>query len=420
MSALSAFATAAIIVLSFESFMQVSRLDPTVHRRLGRHRQLNKRTGTNNRDLSINLGGGECLWTAAEPLGKRAKVFGTVLSAYPGSGMRLLWQHAEGLTGIQVGDDFNLHPNGADRSGIIKTHYPHIEGIWSWKERMSQSVLIVRNPRWALPSYHNLIFEIRYAVDWATAYKFMGRLFKKRPSVEAWIRWRDHRFSEEVLLWKWFIDYWMYGGEQYWMDGDYERTGARPFHWVNGTDRKADPHCIYELECEPKAVLSYELLRDPLTGPKHANKLAQVLDGKMGIDVIDEEARECVWHQTEIHKPDPDNLDRDNTTDTKLEEFDFTYPQMLHLREAVEEMQVKYSSGEWKNSTVAEDLVGYFDMYIEELDNEIELLEANLSPTAAPDPRYQEQIAKWYNRIGRGDRYAAHKQHEASARITKK
>ena len=56
------------------------------------------------RTLSINLGGGQCLWTKAVALPADADVPRTLLVSYPGSGKRYVWRAVEGLTGFRVGD----------------------------------------------------------------------------------------------------------------------------------------------------------------------------------------------------------------------------------------------------------------------------------------------------------------------------
>lgn len=377
--------------------------------RVPKRKNLNRFSDGNHlRDLSINLGGGECLWTPAQPISSDAEVFGTLLAAYPGSGMRLAWQHAESLTGIAVGDDYNLSPDFMDRSGIIKTQYPHLEGIWSWGDKMDQVVLVVRNPRWAFPSYHDLLAEIHYAYDWENVYQYMSDIFTKHASLDDWKQWRDYRFHEEILLYKFYIDYWMEGGKQYWMELDFERIGERPFSWVNETEREIDTHCIEDMNCEPKAVIDYDLLKDPVTGTKEVAKLAAVLDGKLGIKVIEEEARHCIWHQTDEILGIPD--DRREGPDPS--EYTFTYAQFIEMRDMLEEMQYKYSSGIWVNNAVARDLAGYFGQYIEAINPEIEELEANRPPTAAPNEQYEVELKAWYDSLGKGDRYGQTKMQE--------
>jgi len=301
-----------------------------------------------------------------------------------------------------------LSPDGIDRTGIIKTQYPNIEGIWSWGEKMDQVALLIRNPRWAIASYHTVLYEIHYAHDWETAYKYYNRLFSMRPPQSAWIRWRDYKFHDEVFLWKEFIHFWMYNGRQYWMDWDFERNGQWPFRWLEEDEMKQDVHCIYQMDCVPKAVLSYELLRDPVTGPDEANKLAKVVEGKFGLTVIEEEARECIYRETEKWKRLPDMKDRD-TTGVFQREYSFTFDQMHEMLEAVIEMRDIYSSGQWVDNVLAQDLVSSFNSYIPEITAEIQDMEDSRVPTPAPNAEQNQErfkeLAAWYKSIGKGDRY---------------
>eukprot|EP00586_Coscinodiscus_wailesii_P002645 CAMPEP_0172490136 /NCGR_PEP_ID=MMETSP1066-20121228/20470_1 /TAXON_ID=671091 /ORGANISM="Coscinodiscus wailesii, Strain CCMP2513" /LENGTH=434 /DNA_ID=CAMNT_0013258451 /DNA_START=106 /DNA_END=1410 /DNA_ORIENTATION=+ len=390
-----------IVIIAFLAFISFQNLvwDNEQIRKLRRVKK------ERERGLSINLGGGDCEWTEPKALGPDPQIFGTLLAAYPGSGMRLLWQHAEGLTGIEVGDDYDFSPDTGHRSGIIKTAYPNLEGIWSYGDTMDQVILIVSNPRWGIPSYHTMLYEIEYAPDYETALRHMHKLFTKRPEVQQWKKFRDHRFQEEVLLWRYFIDYWMAGGEQYWMDGDFERNGQYPYGWVNKTDRKIDEHCIYDLDCFPTAVLSYELLHDPVTGPIEARKLAKALDGKLGIDVIDEEARECVWHKVKEFKEQPD-LDGRNRNPVKATEYGFTLAQLRYIKQTLIEMRNEYSAGEWEKNKLAQELVLYLDMYLEDNEPEIEEMQGYSSPTPAPNEEYIQSLHEWYASLGRGERYS--------------
>eukprot|EP00548_Thalassiothrix_antarctica_P020713 CAMPEP_0194192590 /NCGR_PEP_ID=MMETSP0154-20130528/71327_1 /TAXON_ID=1049557 /ORGANISM="Thalassiothrix antarctica, Strain L6-D1" /LENGTH=74 /DNA_ID=CAMNT_0038916171 /DNA_START=72 /DNA_END=292 /DNA_ORIENTATION=- len=71
------------------------------------------------------------------------KPFGTLFASYPAAGMRITWQHTQGLTGVKVGDDYWYT---GDIVGLMKTQYPHKEGVWSWGKDMDQVVMVVRNP----------------------------------------------------------------------------------------------------------------------------------------------------------------------------------------------------------------------------------------------------------------------------------
>jgi len=363
-----------------------------------------------NRILSTDLGNGQCLWEAAQPMGADVKAFGTLIASYPASGMRFTWQQTEGLTGIQVGDDFKLGGDGVnDKTGLVKTQYPHLEGIWSWGENMDQAILLVRNPRWALPSYHTLLSEIHYAHDWETAYKYLSRTFSMRPPLADWIKWRDYRFEDEIKLWRWHIDFWMEGGTQYWIDHDFERCGQWPFFFLNETDRNnwpRDDHCPTYMDCRAKAVVSYETLRGVATGPTELKKIANLIRGKEGFpSVIGDDAIQCIWEKTNEYKVLPDNMNRNYDTGPTAEEFTFTIAQYTTMKQNLQLMANKYSSGVWVENTQAQNLLKYFNSYINEVTLELDKLIASPPPTPAPNANRKKELMTWYNTLGRGNRY---------------
>eukprot|EP00547_Thalassionema_nitzschioides_P001076 CAMPEP_0194210776 /NCGR_PEP_ID=MMETSP0156-20130528/9100_1 /TAXON_ID=33649 /ORGANISM="Thalassionema nitzschioides, Strain L26-B" /LENGTH=148 /DNA_ID=CAMNT_0038938163 /DNA_START=70 /DNA_END=513 /DNA_ORIENTATION=+ len=106
------------------------------------------------RYLSIDYGNGDCEWTAPVKVDLNEDPYGTLIASYPAAGMRLMWQMTAGAAGYEIGDDFFF--NGRI-GGLIKTEYPHPEGIWSYGKEMDQTILLIRNPRWNIPSYHTLL-----------------------------------------------------------------------------------------------------------------------------------------------------------------------------------------------------------------------------------------------------------------------
>mmetsp|Transcript_44592 Transcript_44592/g.65595 ORF Transcript_44592/g.65595 Transcript_44592/m.65595 type:complete len:418 (-) Transcript_44592:214-1467(-) len=365
------------------------------------------------RKLSVNLGGGKCKWTLPQPLGRNASVFGTLLASYPASGMRLLWQLLEGLTGVSVGDDYYfIEPEASERTGLMKTQYPHLEGTWGWGDKMDQIVLLVRNPRFAISSYHTILYEISYAPDKEYAKQFYRKVFTGRPPMSNWIRWRDRWFTDQIKVWGWYIDYWMEGGMRYWMVENEYRNGQWPYHWLEGDhegERQIDEHCISDMNgCYPQTVISYERLRNETTGPAELNKVAKVLEGKTGMTVIEEEARECVWNEVmNVDNPliSPRNEDRGGSS----LDYGYTPAQMLLIRDKLIEYRDKYSSGTWVNNPLAKDLVSYFVEYLIQVNDEIDLMAASPTPTMAPNPYYEKELRDWYAVISRGDRYRQEK-----------
>ena len=84
------------------------------------------------------------------------------------------------------------------------------------------------------------------------------------------------------------------------MDLDYERNRQWPFDWIDEVNRKKYFHCIDLMDCYPKAIITYEKLKDPIKEPAELNKIATVLYVKSGMIVIAEEARSCIWNKTQI------------------------------------------------------------------------------------------------------------------------
>merc|ERR1712232_729994 len=185
-------------------------------------------------------------------------------------------------------------------------------GIWSYGQNMNQVVLVIRNPRWAMPSYLTILSELDYAHTWEIAYDHLPEVFTKRAPMEDWIKWRDYRFEDEIRLWGLHIDFYMENGAQYWMPYDFERNGQFPFRFYNESDRPwpQDHHCAEDIDdCRPKAVVSYERLKDPITGPSELEKIANVLRGKQSMTVMDDDGINCIWHETWLNTPAPANED---------------------------------------------------------------------------------------------------------------
>eukprot|EP00548_Thalassiothrix_antarctica_P020241 CAMPEP_0194194936 /NCGR_PEP_ID=MMETSP0154-20130528/75855_1 /TAXON_ID=1049557 /ORGANISM="Thalassiothrix antarctica, Strain L6-D1" /LENGTH=384 /DNA_ID=CAMNT_0038919411 /DNA_START=703 /DNA_END=1857 /DNA_ORIENTATION=- len=354
------------------------------------------------RSLSINLGGGDCKWMEADALENDAEVDGTLFASYPAAGMRMAWQQTEGLTGMQMRDDF--FQLELAKIGLVKTQYPHYEGIWSYTSNLNRVILLIRNPRWALPSYHTLIHELEYAHTWQMAYSELPDVFTNRAPMDLWIKWRDYRTEEEIDLWANHIDFWMYNGSKYWFDTDFERNGQEPFRFRNETERPwpQDPHCVHDTDCFPHAIVSFEHLQHPVLGAGELHKIANVLRGKQGMNVLDEEAVNCIWHETWINAPAPNNNDR---AGPPREAYIFTIDQLTLMVTKLEYMIEKYSTGAWTNHPLAIDLVTNFQEYLTEVNNEIVELNVNPGPTHAPNPNYFIELKEWYKSIGKGDRY---------------
>lgn len=353
--------------------------------------------------LSIDLGDGDCKWTEAKALPLDSKPQGTLVASYPGSGMRVTWQQIEGLTGILVGDDFKY---SGPRVGIIKTQWPHYQGIWSFGSTLDQVILVVRNPRWAIPSFHNILSEVNYAQDWQSVFGHIDDVFTARAPVANWIYWRDLKFDQELDLWAYHIDYYMEDGQQYWDELDYERVGESPFHFRT-EDMKPWPkdyHCIYDIDCIPKEVISYEKLRNYETGPNELRKIANTFRGKKAMTVLSDEAVDCVWFETFLKADAPKNDDRDEGGRSRVQ-YSMTNVQTQKIADKLYYMRDKYSESKYSNSTAAIDLVAIFNEYIEEIEEELAILNVQPAPTPVPNPNYHDDLVNWYATLAGGRRY---------------
>ena len=165
-----------------------------------------------HRQLAKDLGGGEC---DIEPLADfeeaPADATKTLLTSYPGSGKRFTWQVIRGLTNYEVADDWDFSGYLKYNPLAVKTSWPHKQGVWSWEDEMDQVILLIRNPRWALPSYHTMRYELDYSDSWLTTFHRLDFAYTSRPNINVWKDWRDEHFEEEVQAWADHVDFWMSG-----------------------------------------------------------------------------------------------------------------------------------------------------------------------------------------------------------------
>jgi len=356
------------------------------------------------RELSIVYPNGSCAYTPGNSFPSGVEHDGLLIAAYPASGVRLTWMHVEGLTEILVGDDFDCLGTEAAREGIIKTQYPHVEGLWSYADNMKDVALLIRNPRFAIPAYHTLISEIMYAHDCETAIANQESLFTHHPPVENWTKWRDYRFTEEMDLWRWHIDFWMENGTKYWQDLDFERNGQPPFEYIEEGNRGRDLNCIHQnVDCVPKIIMAYEYINDPVLGPPEVNKLAKLMEKSPAFNVIEESARPCIFESTLENSPFQTNIERVGD----IGEYNFTYSQLLEMLDMINGVKAKYSAGTWDDIPVAGDLSLYLSLYAVDIGRAILDIEIsqNYPPTTSPNGDYHGELQDWYKTIGRGDRY---------------
>ena len=147
--------------------------------------------------VSIALPNGGCEFTWPEL--SKAQIEQTFAASFPGSGARLTRNLIEGITGIVSASDKNFQKYNK-REVAIKTHYPHRAGRdIDGAQDVSRGLLLLRNPKFAIPSFHNFKFEIQNDLP----------NHSMRAPVNDWLKWRtDGQFDRQLSHWEDFVVYW--------------------------------------------------------------------------------------------------------------------------------------------------------------------------------------------------------------------
>lgn len=312
--------------------------------------------GALSRFLTVNLGGGRCIWEPAKAMDNTVNPLNTttLLASYPGSGKRLTWRILEALTGKVSGDDWNLSENGYFNVLSMKTSYPHPEGSWEWEGNMDQFIMLVRNPRFAIPAYHTIRHELDFSATKTESQARKNFVYTERAPLSEWLQWRDEHFEAEMDRWCWFIDFWMEGGMR-----------------RNGTDGnpELDWRCFHEyMDCSPKAVISYENLASENSniGITEMDKMGAVLDSSANVNAIDPEIRPCAYTEVMSRK----TLYNGNREGPNDELKSFTHKQLNAMMAQISVIRDKYSGGSWIEKQTAVDLVAALNSYIAEVQDE--------------------------------------------------
>ena len=135
-------------------------------------------------------------------------------------------------------------------------------------------------------------------------------------------------------------------------------------------------------------------------------KIANLVRGKEDFpSVIVDDAVQCIWYETNNHKVLPDNMSRNYCTGPTPEEFTFTINQYTTMKQNLQLMINKYSAGVWVKNAQTQNLLQYFDSYINEVTVELKKLIDSPPPTPTPNANRQNELVTWYNILGRGNRY---------------
>ena len=211
---------------------------------------------------------------------------------------------------------------------------------------MDQVLLLVRNPRWAIPSYHNMRFELDYASDWDASYLKMLFTYKERPQTFKWESWRDNHFNIEINRWSNFIDFWMQGGFQ------------------EGTNEAHSKCFIMDIECHPKAVVDFDRLYQENPSSEFY-KITTALQSSLDPTLVLAQATDCVLeslkNKKEYHQGFRENLSSRDTYKFSLEQTEKMLNRTIELRD-------KYSEEPYSTLSNAGVLVPILNQYIADIE----------------------------------------------------
>lgn len=337
------------------------------------------RRSQENRQLSLDLGNGNCKWQP--PLYEvpdDIEFYKTIIAGYPSGDKRLTFVQMEALTGYAAKDEWDFQYLGMSNHPFIKANYPHHEGIWGWEDAGDQVILVVRNMRRSMVEYHDILWDIGYAKTWEQASELLTNLYAERPPLDDFRAWRDLRVMDEVHWYGWFIDYWMEAGL---MRDIMTHKITTPHHFemikeptifskdeiaydvVVGPDTVVtpsyDPHCVNDVSggCHPVQIISAEHLVETSSGPAEGRKLGNVLmnNDKMKEHVINETAWECIWTELIVNKKGLKTfIDRAGVGER---DYSFSVEMLGEMLHEFDRLIAKYGASEWNAMQTSKDLV---------------------------------------------------------------
>eukprot|EP00956_Cyclotella_meneghiniana_P001989 scaffold2242_cov57-Cyclotella_meneghiniana.AAC.3 len=334
------------------------------------------------RELSLSLGGGDCLWQPPiQEVPTTIDFYKTAVVGFPSGDKRMTFMQMEALTGWPAKDEWDFEYLGDSNHPFIKANYPHHEGIWGWGTNADQVVMVVKNIRKSLVEYHDILWDIGYAKTYEEATLNLEKLYTERPPLDDFLEWRDLRVFDEIYWYGWFIDYWMEGGlmrdifthnittvehfNMLMLPYNYDREEL-DYNRVVGPDTivdpSYDPHCAngdISGGCEPVAVISAEKLLDLSEGPNETAAIASalMLSPKMSPYVIDSDAWRCIWEELIVRgKGAKTVVDRPDSPYT-AHDYDFSAEMLQAMRVELDRLIAKYTSSDWNTLATADRLV---------------------------------------------------------------
>ena len=277
----------------------------------------------------------------------------TLLTSYPGSGKRFSWTLIKALTNYEVADDWNFSGKLRKNPLTVKTSWPHREGTWSWHRDMDQVLLLLRNPRKAIPSYHTMRWELDYQNTWQACFHRIKDTYMERPSVRNWEKWRDRKAMWEIDNWFYFYDFWMQAGFM-------ESHNITHFR-CNTTNNEQ------YIDCQPKQVVDFDSLYSSAVTDDF-QRIGEVLDSSRDVETIASQARACVIHNVFNRTGHQDlNMHQASRPNPELNlEYVFTIQQYNRLMNRTVLLRDKFSEEPLSNKPHADNLVNILNRYIDQ------------------------------------------------------
>jgi hypothetical protein len=226
------------------------------------------------------------------------------IPGYPGSGSELVRVMVEQISGLKAASVY--HGRCTKHPATCKTHcpikHPCPKSLANIETSLSNyyhpnALLLIRNPRYALPSYVNYKWEYQQSKKGVDILSH-----SKQAPLEFWKRTRNNTFTNLFEGWKKTIVWWM---------------------------RDGHPH-PYNVSL----VVPYEQLTNPQQGPVLLGKIAKEFrEANISSVVSSAEQMECLWRNVVLSK--------NSTTKRSSEERylpTFTLDQQSHFLKVLDEL----------------------------------------------------------------------------------
>mmetsp|Transcript_33260 Transcript_33260/g.47218 ORF Transcript_33260/g.47218 Transcript_33260/m.47218 type:complete len:341 (-) Transcript_33260:130-1152(-) len=230
-------------------------------------------------------------------------------AAFPGSGIKILWQSIEQLTGITTSDDNDS--NGRLKKGTcvtVKTHYPspHVSPKFFYMDtsNLHYAILLMRNPLMVLPSYFKFLYRFE---------------FNNGPDAEVpidkWVAWRNENYVEQLNKWVEHTQWWVknYGAQGKLM------------------------------------ILPFEHFTDPEKGPETLKQIGIFLgqvDQTTAANLVPEKDLPCLWRKTVGTSAPPEFADPKMRKKllSQPPKYPFTLDQMDQMMQAIKLVKKEFDS----------------------------------------------------------------------------